>query len=99
MHRNGTQETANSSQNAAYMLMSVRRLCKLRRPDVATAASQIAELLGPEFAIPVSRLADIEGGRVAPTFCGLSSLCAIYGVEMPQMLQWYRIQPRLEAAA
>ena len=91
MHRNPTY--------AAHMLMSVRRLCKLRRRDVATATRRVAEMLGPEFAIPACQLADIERGRAIPTLCKLSSLCAVYGLEMPQLLPWFGDQPRLGAAA
>ena len=98
MHRMTTQYIADCSQNPAYMLMSIRRLCQLRRRDVATAAREIAEMLGPEFAIPACGLSDIESGRVTPTICTLSSLCAIYGLEMQQMLGWYRLTES-EAAA
>jgi hypothetical protein len=91
MHRKTTQYIADCSQNPAYMLMSIRHLCKLRRRDVAAATRQIAEMLGPEFAIPEGGLADIEQGRVTPTICTLSSLCAVYGMEMRQMLGWYRL--------
>jgi hypothetical protein len=98
MHRNPTPNTSNSSQ-AAYLLISIRRLCNLGRRDVSAATSRIAKMLGPEFAIPASGLADIESGRVMPTVFGLSSLCAVYNLEMPQVLYWYGIQPGLKTAA
>lgn len=83
---------------AAYMLMAVRRFCKLRRRDVAAATRRIAETLGPEFAIEPCGLADIERGRVNPTLYALSSLCAVYGLEMRQMVVWYGVPPGVEMA-
>jgi hypothetical protein len=98
MRRNPTPNTSDSSQ-AAYLLKSIRRLCNLGRRDVSAATRRIAKMLGPEFAIPACGLADIESGRVIPTVFGLSSLCAVYNLEMPQVMCWYRIQTGLETAA
>ena len=98
MNFNLTQDAADSTQHAAHMLASVRRFCKLRRREVARSTRRIAAVLGPEFAIPADSLQDIERGRVIPTVPGLSSLCAVYGLEMPQMLGWYGIQAHLELA-
>lgn len=83
------------SKKASQMLMSVRMLCALRHRDVARATRHIAKLLGREFAISIFRLAAIESGRVIPTICRLSSLCAVYGLDMRQVMQWYGIQPRV----
>jgi hypothetical protein len=49
----------------------------------------------------MSRLADIEDGRMIPTIYKLSSLCAVYRLEMPQVLKWYGVQnrPLLRSAA
>lgn len=96
MHSHPTQDTADFLQHAARTLMFARRFGKMRRRDVATETRRIAEMLGPEFAIPACSLADIERGRVIPTFCRLASLCAVYRLEMRQMLDWYGIQPRAQ---
>ncbi len=85
-------EFAANSVKAAQMLMSVRMQNNLRHRDVAAATRRIARRLGREFAISAGRLADIESGRVRPTVWRLSSLCAVYGLEMTQVLQWYGIQ-------
>jgi hypothetical protein len=98
MHSCSTQSNADSSKQAAYMRMAARRFCKLRRCDVAAATRSIAEMLGPEFAIQACGLAEIERGRGIPTVYQLSSLCAVYGLEMRQMVVWYSSKPRVEMA-
>jgi|SRR5579862_6416562 len=90
-YRNQPEFAANSAR-AAQMLMSARLQCNLRHQDVAAATRRIARQLGPAFAISTYRLADIESGRVRPTMWRLSSLCAVYGIEMSQVLQWYGVQ-------
>ena len=85
-------EFAANSLKAAQMLLSVRMQSNLRHRDVAAATRRIARRLGPEFAISVCRLEDIENGRVRPTVWRLSSLCAVYGLEMTQVMEWYGVQ-------
>jgi hypothetical protein len=80
------------SAKAGHTLMSVRMLCQLRHQDVARDTRHIAKLLGHDFKISMYRLAGIESGRVIPSVPRLSSLCAVYGLEMRQVMQWYGIQ-------
>jgi hypothetical protein len=80
---------------AGLMLSSSRRLCKLRHHDVQKATRRIAKYLGPEFSVPMRALASIESGRTIPTVYRLSSLCAVYQLEMPQVLKWYGVRGSL----
>jgi hypothetical protein len=87
--------------DAGKRLKTARKGCNLRYQDVVAKTKRIAKTLGPEFAIPMSRLADFEDGRAIPTIYKLSSLCAVYRLEMPQVLKWYGVQnrPLLRSAA
>ena len=64
----------------------------LRYRDVVLASHEIAKKHGnDEFTIALSRLADIENKGTAPSIFRLYSLCAIYRLEIPQVLGWYGI--------
>jgi hypothetical protein len=58
--------------------------------DVESASLQIARRKGnEEFAIPPSRLSDIETKGVVPSIFRLYSLAAIYRCEYRELLSWY----------
>jgi transcriptional regulator with XRE-family HTH domain len=71
-------------------LKRVRELLQLTYRDVVEASRQIAARLGKaEFAIALSRLADIENGVTMPSLCRLYSLCAIYRLEFEEVAAWF----------
>jgi transcriptional regulator with XRE-family HTH domain len=77
-------------ERAGERLKRVRERLKLTYRDVEEASQGIAERLGnPEFSIALSRLADIENKGTAPSLFRLYSLCAIYRLEMDDVLGWY----------
>lgn len=64
--------------------------CTMR--DVETASTQIARRIGnEEYAIPPSRLSDIETKGVVPSIFRLYSMAAIYRREYRELLSWYGI--------
>jgi transcriptional regulator with XRE-family HTH domain len=80
------------------MLESGRRLRKAREHlrlkyrDVAEASQMIAkQRANQEFAIGLSRLADIENKGTVPSLYRMYSLCAIYGIKFAKVLHWYGV--------
>ena len=68
-----------------------RRL-KLTYRDVEQASQKIAARRGSdEFAIALSRLADIENKGTVPTIYRLYTLCAIYRLDFDEVLRWYGV--------
>ena len=64
--------------------------CTMR--DVENASLQIAQRLGSEeFAIPPSRLSDIETKGVVPSIYRFYSLAAIYRRDYRELLWWYGV--------
>ena len=77
---------------AGQKLRRVRERLNLRYRDVVEASRSIAERHNnPEFAIALSRLADIENRGRLPSIYRLYSLCAIYGLKPEEVLGWYGI--------
>jgi len=73
-------------------LKRVRERLKLTYRDVERASQQIAaRRQSDEFAIALSRLADIENKGTVPTIFRLYSLCAIYRLDAPEVLRWYGV--------
>jgi transcriptional regulator with XRE-family HTH domain len=73
-------------------LREVRERLRLRFRDVEQASQKIVTLRhNPEFAIGLSRLADIENKGTLPTVYRLYSLCAIYRLDFHLVLGWYGI--------
>jgi hypothetical protein len=61
--------------------------------DVESASLQIARrLASEEFAIPPSRLSDIETKGVVPSIFRLYSLAAIYRRDYRELLSWYGVE-------
>jgi transcriptional regulator with XRE-family HTH domain len=64
--------------------------CTMR--DVENASLQISRRLGnEEFAIPPSRLSDIETKGVVPSLFRLYSMAAIYRRDYRELLSWYGV--------
>jgi transcriptional regulator with XRE-family HTH domain len=79
-------------QNAGSHLRKTREQLRLKYRDVEEASQRIAlERGNREFSIGLSRLADIENKGTVPSIYRLYSLCAIYGLDLGTVLQWYGI--------
>jgi transcriptional regulator with XRE-family HTH domain len=73
-------------------LKRVRERLKLTYRDVEKAGQQIARRrANDEFAIALSRLADIENKGTVPTIFRLYTLCAIYRLSVHDVLGWYGV--------
>ena len=79
-------------EDAGRKLKQVRERLNLRYRDVEQASLRIAERhKNDEFAIALSRLADIENKGTVPSIYRLYSLCAIYRLEIAEVLNWYAV--------
>src|SRR5690242_14613283 len=73
----------HSMERPGEKLKRVREKLRLTYRDVERASQQIATLRGnDEFAIALSRLADIEHKGTIPTIFRFYSLCAIYRLDV-----------------
>ena len=73
-------------------LRQAREALRLKYRDVEEASQAIATVHhNPEFAIGLSRLADIENKGTLPTVYRLYSLCVIYRLQFAAVLEWYGI--------
>jgi transcriptional regulator with XRE-family HTH domain len=80
-------------------LKRARERLKLTYRDVEQASQVIAARRGSEdFAIALSRLADIENKGTLPTIYRLYSLCAIYRLDYEEVLRWYGVPVEQMAA-
>jgi len=78
--------------DAGWHLRKRRERLRLKYRDVEEASQRIAIKRGsPEFIIGLSRLADIENKGTVPSIYRLYSLCAIYGLDLATVLQWYGV--------
>ena len=69
-----------------------RERLNLRYRDVELASQTIANRHGnDEFIIALSRLADIENKGTVPSLYRLYSLCAIYRLDLKEVLRWFGI--------
>ena len=84
---------------AGEKLKRARERLKLTFRDVEQASQKIAaHRQNDEFAIALSRLADIENKGTLPTIYRLYTLCAIYRLDFDEVLSWYGV-PRDELAS
>jgi transcriptional regulator with XRE-family HTH domain len=85
-------EPTPSMEEPGQKLKRMRERLNLRYRDVEEASQKIAEIRGSdEFAIVLSRLADIENKGTVPTIFRLYSLCAIYRLDPVEVLDWYGV--------
>jgi transcriptional regulator with XRE-family HTH domain len=79
-------------EEAGQKLKRSRERLNLRYRDVEEASIQIAERRRNDaFIIALSRLADIENKGTVPTIFRLYSLCAIYRLDLLEVLEWYGV--------
>ncbi len=88
-------------EEAGQKLKQVRERLGLKYRDVEEATTRIARLhQNDEYLVSLSRLADIENKGTLPSIYRLYSLCAVYRVEVAEMMSWYDISlPALPADA
>lgn len=80
------------SLQPGLQMKKIREKLLLKYRDVAEASQRLArEHDNPEFAIGLSRLADIENKGTVPSIYRLYTLGAIYGMEMSQILNIFGI--------
>jgi transcriptional regulator with XRE-family HTH domain len=79
-------------EEAGQKLKRARERLRLKYRDVEEASARIATRRGnDEFIVALSRLADIENKGTIPSFYRLYSLCAIYRLDIAEVLSWYGI--------
>ena len=79
-------------EEAGQKLKRVRERLRLKFRDVEEASARIAARHGnDEFIVALSRLADIENKGTMPSVFRLYSLCAIYRLDMSDVLGWYKV--------
>src|SRR5262249_26305735 len=79
-------------ENPGQRLKMTRERLGLRYREVEQASLSIAsKRTNQEFAVTLSRLADIETKGTVPTIYRLYSLCAIYRLDLVEVLRWYAI--------
>ncbi len=84
--------THHSTEEAGQRLKRAREKLNLRYRDVEEQSQRIAEKRkSDEFAIALSRLADIENRGTVPSIYRLYSLCAIYRLDPAEVLSWYGV--------
>jgi len=89
--KDGTTRTS-IMEEAGQKLKRVRERLRLKFRDVEEASARIAARHGnDEFIVALSRLADIENKGTIPSLYRLYSLCAIYRLDLPEVLSWYKV--------
>lgn len=79
-------------EEAGQKLKRSRERLNLRYRDVEEASIQIANRhKNDEFIIALSRLSDIENKGTVPSLYRLYTLCAIYRLDIHEVLDWYGI--------
>jgi transcriptional regulator with XRE-family HTH domain len=79
-------------EEAGQKLKRARERLDLRYRDVEEASQRIADRhKNDEYSIALSRLADIENKGTVPTIYRLYSLCAIYRLDILEVLEWYGV--------
>lgn len=84
----------HTMEEPGFRLKRVRERLNLRYRDVEDASLRIAERRkSDEFIVALSRLSDIENKGTVPSIFRLYSLCAIYRLDICEVLQWYGVDP------
>jgi len=79
--------------HAGLKLKQMREELGLRYREVEEASTMIAQSNhNPEFIVSLSRLSDIENKGTLPTLYRLYTLCAIYRLDLNEVLQWYGVE-------
>lgn len=77
-------------EEAGQKLKRIRERLGLTYRDVEEASARIAEAnQDDEFGIALSRLSDIENKGTIPSIYRMYSLCAIYRLDLDELLTWF----------
>jgi transcriptional regulator with XRE-family HTH domain len=80
-------------EEAGQKLKRARERLNHRYRDVEEASLRLAARHGSdEFAIALSRLADIENKGTVPSIFRMYSLAAIYRIDYAELLEWYGLE-------
>jgi len=83
---------ASIMEEAGRKLKHARERLNLRFREVEEASTKIANRhANDEFVVALSRLADIENKGVMPSIHRLYSLCAVYRLDLHDVLSWYGV--------
>lgn len=86
------------SKDVGFRLKRIREKLGLTQETIQEASREIAKAEGqPDFAIRHSHLSVIENANSVPNIFKLFSLCAIYHLDLTEVLGWYGL--RLEKLA
>jgi transcriptional regulator with XRE-family HTH domain len=79
-------------EHGGERLKRARERLRMTYREVVTASQEIAERRGnAEFSIALSRLADIENKGRLPNIFRIYTLCAIYRLNLDEVLGWYGV--------
>jgi len=79
-------------EDPGQKLRRIRERLNLRVRDVELASLKIADKYhNDDFAVLINRVSEIENRNLVPTVHKLYSLCAIYRLDFPEVLEWYGI--------
>src|SRR6202451_26561 len=77
-------------EEAGQKLKRIRERLRLKYRDIEEASLRIAAARqNDEFVVALSRLADIENKGTMPSIYRMYSLCAIYRLDLDEVLSWY----------
>jgi transcriptional regulator with XRE-family HTH domain len=76
------------------------RLTRFNRSLTYRDVERLSRILSERYAddrymVRISVLADIENHGVIPTIFRLYTLCLIYKLDMPSVIEWFGIRPRV----
>lgn len=81
-------------EEASQRLKRARERLSLKYRDVEEFSQRIADRYkNNEFSISISRLSDFENRGAVPNIFKLYSLCAIYRLEMSEVMRWFGVDP------
>ena len=79
-------------EEAGQKLKRMRERLRLKYREVEEYSTRIAQVRGSdEYVVALSRLADIENKGTLPSVYRLYSLCAIYKLDLSEVLSWYGV--------
>jgi transcriptional regulator with XRE-family HTH domain len=79
-------------EEGGQKLKRIRERLRLKYRDIEEASLKIAAAhQNDEYVVALSRLADIENKGTMPSMYRLYSLCAIYRLDLSEVLSWYGV--------
>jgi transcriptional regulator with XRE-family HTH domain len=79
-------------EDPGQKLRRIRERLNLRVRDVEEASQKIAEKYhNDDYAVLINRLSEIENRELVPSLYKLYSLCAIYRIDLLDVMSWYGV--------